>query len=163
MAPLVSGRRKGSCHPADVSIHTSAGQQLPFIYTSEYYFSPLQIGTKQISSRMPANPTIIPGIRLPHTITKHMPIPKANAPIIPRKIVPTAFPSICIGALCSIFLQTKTVINAKTSPTQPTAIPGLKAFHSATIVMHIPIAKKIQLIVPKINAAKLLFFMIKSS
>ena len=147
-------------HPCHVYIIPSRPIDCKRIYFLSY-FNPLHNGIRQSKMIIPTIPITIPRIMLPHTMVKHIPTPRARAPTTPTTAVNTAFPVILIGCLCSIFLHTNTVIRAKTIPTQPTTTPGVKAFHSGSNAMHIPKPKNRQLIIPKIIATKLLFFIFR--
>ena len=122
------------------------------------YSNPFMKDIKQSSAAIPTIPIAIPNIRLLHTITRHIPIPNNNAPIIPISSPPIIFPDSLIGSLFSIRLHINIVINSTMTPIIPTISPCLKAFHSNIRHMHIPSANKTPPIVPKIIAAKLLFF-----
>lgn len=124
--------------------------------------NPFVRGIRHNRRMIPTRPITIPAIILLHTIVRHMPIPSVSAPIIPSRTVPIVFPDRWIGFLFSIFLQTSTIIKRITAPITPITTPGWKAFHSGINAMHIPSAKKIPPIVPKIIATKLLFFMLYS-
>ena len=122
------------------------------------YLIPIVKGISIRRVIIPKRPIIVPNMMLPHTIQKHIPTPKINAPIIAIRIIHSPFPLILIGGLFSILRHTNTVIIPNIIPIEPNIIPGLNEFHSGKRTMHIPSENITPLIVPSIRAVKLLFF-----